>query len=181
MFSWCFSQSENGAPRSSPNPTPLSILDDLPNEHLMEATGRPLPSNSTSFKGDELKVLDNGPIGVEGYTDIWEATIDNRDFILKSYRLYETGDIEHTSRVRDARLLSHEMIHISVQRYRGEILVCSQLSHPNVALFVGVASTPSHPLSLVFDTAGHHGLGEYLDKNPKADKLDLVRRLRFST
>ena len=62
------------------------------------------------------------------------------------------------------------------QRYCREVLACSQLSHPNVVPFVGIISTPSHPFSLIFDTAGHLGLIEYLEKNPQADKMSLVRR-----
>ena len=180
LFSRCFSQPENRVPPLLPNPKPLASLDNLSNEHLMEAGRRLLPPNSTLFAGDELNVLGSGPIGVGGYADIWEAALGDRSVILKSYRLYETGDIKHTSRVRDARFLSSGITHILVQRYRREILVCSKLSHPNVVLFVGVASTPSHPLSLALDTTGHHGLGEYLDENPQTDKLELVRHLRCS-
>ena len=52
--------------------------------------------------------------------------------------------------------------------------MCSKLSHPNVAPFIGINPTPNHPFSLIFDTAGYLGLREYLDKDPKADKLKLV-------
>ena len=72
------------------------------------------------------------------------------------------------------------MVHILFQRYYREVTTCNQLSHSNVIPFVGFTSAPNHPFSLVFDTAGHLGLREYLKKNPQADKLDLVCHLLFS-
>ena len=64
-----------------------------------------------------------------------------------------------------------------VQRHLREILACSQLSHPNIVALVGVTSTLNHPLSLILDTADDLGLQEYLDDNPGADRLKLVRCL----
>ena len=52
----------------------------------------------------------------------------------------------------------------------------TQLSHPNVIRCVGVSPTPSHPLSLVLDAAGHLNLKEYLHRNPGVNRLELVRR-----
>ena len=49
-------------------------------------------------------------------------------------------------------------------------------SHPNIARFVAINPTPSHPFSLVLDAAGHLCLKDYLHRNPKANKLKLVRR-----
>jgi serine/threonine protein kinase len=62
-----------------------------------------------------------------------------------------------------------------LQRYCREVTVCSQLSHPNIVPFVGFVITSNHSFSLIFDTAGHLGLREYLEMHPQADKMDLVR------
>jgi serine/threonine protein kinase len=70
--------------------------------------------------------------------------------------------------------LMHHMVHILPQRYHREVSVCSKLSHPNIAPFIGINPTRNHPFSLIFDTTDYLGLREYLDKNPKVDKLKLV-------
>jgi hypothetical protein len=101
LFSSCSSQSENTAYLLSPNVPQSSVTDDnLPDEYYSEVVRRMLPPNCTSFQGDEVRVVGSTPIQAGGYTDVWEATLNGRNVVLESYRPYETGDIEHTSRVR---------------------------------------------------------------------------------
>jgi hypothetical protein len=128
-----------------------------------------------------VKIVGDTPIGAGGHANILEATLDGRDVILKSYRLYEIGGIERTFLVRNQRSFSYCTTYILFQRYHKETVACAQLSHPNVVPFLGVTSSPSYSLSLVFNTAGYLGLREYLDKSPGVDKLKLVRRLSISS
>ena len=180
----CFSRSGNSTPSSPPNPPPMSAADDeLPYEHYSDAVQQLLsllPPNCALFKVDEVKVFGDVPLEAGGYADLWEATLCGRDVIQKTYRRYETSDVESIFRVRNNGSSGDVWFTFLFQRYCREVSVCSQLSHPNVVPFVGITSTPSCPFSLVFDTAGHLGLREYLKKNPQADKLSLVRRLPFS-
>lgn len=101
LFSSFSSQSEDTSYLSSPNVSRVSVIDNsLPYGYYSEAVRRSLPANCASFQGDEVIIVGNTPIQAGGYADIWEATLDGHNVILKSYRSYETGDIESTSRVR---------------------------------------------------------------------------------
>ena len=55
------------------------------------------------------------------------------------------------------------------------MLACTRLSNKHVVPFIGVYSTPEHPLALVFEFMEHLNLGEYLRNNRDAGKLGLVR------
>ena len=172
------SQSGNTAFLSSPNPPQVPVIDNsLPQKRYWEAVRQLVLSNCTSFRADEVRVISNTPIRAGGYADTWEATLNGRDVVLESYRSYEVGDIECTTRVRNYCFFAHRTVYTASQRYHTEVLAYVQLSHPNVVPFVGITSTPDHPFSLLLNAAGYVGLREYLSQNPGADKLKLVRRL----
>ena len=48
---------------------------------------------------DVVEIVHNTPIGAGGHANIFEETLDGRSVIVKSYRLYEMGDVERTLRV----------------------------------------------------------------------------------
>ncbi|KAF9777644.1 kinase-like domain-containing protein [Thelephora terrestris] len=162
LFYQCFSSSGNDVSSPSLASPPRPVVDnDIPYERYSDAVEqlRPLfPPNCISFGADEVEVVGDIPLGAGGYANIWVATLCGRSVIRKSYRRYENDDVESI-----------------FQRYCREVTVCSQLSHPNIVPFVGFVITSNHSFSLIFDTAGHLGLREYLEMHPQADKMDLVR------
>jgi len=52
--------------------------------------------------------------------------------------------------------------------------VCSRLIGWNTVPFLGVYSTPEHPLALVFEFMDHANLREYLRNNRNVGRLELV-------
>ena len=62
----------------------------------------------------------------------------------------------------------------ALQRFSREVLISSQLSHPNIVPFIGVYSTPLHPFALVYEMMDHLDIGQYLVENPNVSKLKLV-------
>jgi len=101
----CFSRSENNTPPSPLNPPSMSAADDeLPYDHYSDAVQQLLslfPPNCAPFEVDEVKVFGDVPIEAGGYADLWEATLCGRDVIQKTYRRYETSDVESIFRVRN--------------------------------------------------------------------------------
>ena len=186
LLSWCFFQPESNASLQLPNPPSVSVTNsDSPYEQYSKAVHQLhslFPPDCPSLEADDAKVVSGILLGVWGYADIFEVTLYGRSVIQKSYRRYETGDFEPIFRVRDNRSSSCDVLFMFffLQEYCRDVLACSRLSHPNVAPFVGITSPPPHPFSLIFDTAGHLGLKEYLRKHPQANRLDLVCRLPFS-
>ena len=78
--------------------------DELPYEHYSDAVQQLLsllPPNCALFKVDEVKVFGDVPLEAGGYADLWEATLCGRDVIQKTYRRYETSDVESIFRVRN--------------------------------------------------------------------------------
>lgn len=104
LFSWCFSQSEKNPSLASVSPPPVSVTDNgLPHKHYSEVVQQLCPSpspNCASFEATEVKAISDIPIEAGGYADILEATLYDRNVIQKSYRFYETGDVESIFRVR---------------------------------------------------------------------------------
>ena len=105
LFSWRFSQSENNPSLPSLSPPPVSVTDNgLPHKHYSEVVQQlrpPPPPNCASFEANEVKAVSDIPIEAGGYADVWEATLYDRNVIQKSYRCYETGDVESIFRVRN--------------------------------------------------------------------------------
>ena len=104
LFSFGSSQSENTAYLWPTNFPPIPAIDnDLPHERCSEAVRqlRPLfPSACVSFEPGEVEVVGDNPIAAGGFADIWEGTLDSHSIIQKSYRCYETCDVERIFRVR---------------------------------------------------------------------------------
>lgn len=63
------------------------------------------------------------------------------------------------------------------QRFFKEALVCSTLNGTNdedFVPFLGIFSSPDHPLALLFGFMSNQNLGEYLRSNQEANRLELV-------
>ena len=105
LLSWCLSQSANNTSLPSLNSLPVPAADNgLLYEQYSGAVQqlRPLfPPNCTSFEVDEVKAVNDIPLEAGGYADIWEATLYDCNVIQKSYRRYETSDIQSIFRVRN--------------------------------------------------------------------------------
>lgn len=105
LFSFRPSQSENMAYLSPSNPPPVPVIDsDLPYERYSEAVRQLclllLPA-CPLFEPGEVTVVGDTPIAAGGFADIWRGTRGANSIIQKSYRCYETGDVESISRVRN--------------------------------------------------------------------------------
>ncbi|KAF9784473.1 kinase-like domain-containing protein [Thelephora terrestris] len=152
-----------------PPPPPLSLSersnppspnDDLPCQHHSELARSLYPSLSSIcnwFGEDDIRVVWEFPVSAGGFTDLRKGSLENRQVAIKSYRRYLTADSSQ----------------ISV-RFAQEALVCSRLSHRHIVSFVGIYSTTTHPLSLVFKFAGHLDLRRYLKSHPTAKRLELL-------
>ena len=105
LFSRGSPQLQNGvylSPFDSP-PVP-AIAKDLQYDRYSEAVRRlrPLfPPTSTFLDPDDVKVVGHTPIDAGGSADIWEGTIDGRSVSQKSYRCYESCDVERIFQVRN--------------------------------------------------------------------------------
>jgi serine/threonine protein kinase len=64
-----------------------------------------------------------------------------------------------------------------LQRFCNEVHVCDLLRHGGVDVvpLVGVYSTDTHPLVLVYEYADNLDLRQYLRNEPNVRRLDLVR------
>jgi hypothetical protein len=175
------SQPEDEAYLSPLNFPPLPTIDlGLQYERYSEAVRQLCPSfplTCTFLEPDEVKVVGDTPVGAGGFADIWKGTLDGRTVLQKSYRRYKYCDIESIFQARNGSSARTATAHIPFQRYLGEVWACAHLSHPNIVQFVGINPTPNHPFSLVINNADHLGLKEYLQKNPTANRLKLVRYL----
>lgn len=55
-----------------------------------------------------------------------------------------------------------------------EVLASTQLSHPNIVPFLGVYSTFTHPLALLYKLMDNLDLYKYLVQHPNINRLKLV-------
>lgn len=108
LFSFSSPQSENRAYLSPSNSPPAPVIDkNLPHERYSDAVKqlRPLfPPACPWLQPGDVKMVGNVPVNAEGFADIWEGTLDDRSVLQKSYRCYESCDIERIFRVRNKRL-----------------------------------------------------------------------------
>ena len=66
------------------------------------------------------------------------------------------------------------MLKVYLRKFYQEALAYSRLKDGNVVPFIGVYSTPKHPLALVFEFMDHLNLGEYLRNNEDIGRHELV-------
>ena len=69
--------------------------------------------------------------------------------------------------------LADVLLIASIQRFRNEVHACSLLP-PTDVLLIGVYSTETHPLGLIYEYAGNLDLQQYLRSEPNAGRLNLV-------
>ena len=76
------------------------------------------------------------------------------------------------------------LLKIYRQKFYKEALACSRLKDQSFVPFIGVYSTPKHPLALVFEFMEHSNLRKYLRNNKDVRRRELVRfyrRIRCSS
>jgi hypothetical protein len=123
-----------------------------------------------------LEVVEEFPIDGGSVADVLVGMMGNHKVAIKSYRCYSSSDRLPTyvvCRTNVWRVPCQLKVH--QQRFYKEALACSCLRHQNVVPFIGMYSTPEHPLALIFDFMDHLNLGVYLRNNGNVGRLELVR------
>ncbi|KNZ79996.1 Ephrin type-A receptor 2 [Termitomyces sp. J132] len=102
------------------------------------------------------------PVTSGGFADIYKVNLQGKQMCCKMIRMYEKSQIEHMAKV-----------------FAREAIVWAQLLHPNILPFCGLLKLQSR-LSFVSFWAANGALGDYLARNPQANRLLLVRLPKFS-
>lgn len=175
----------DGPPRTTDVPDQsLPIDPDELCEHLVELVRqlRPLLPGSYEWLDEEsLEMIGEYAIDAGGVADVWAGMIGNRKVAVKAYRCYSSSDYLPTYMVSDADLWSVPRLPIIVrQRFYKEASACSCLRSQNIVPFIGMYSTPKHPLALVFELMDHLNLRDYLRNNGNVGRLELVRPLHHT-
>lgn len=105
LFSGGSFQSENGAYLVLFNSPPVPVIDqDLQHDRYSEAVRRLrslFPSTCPSLEPGDVTVVGDAPIGAGSFADLWEGVLGDRSILQKSYRYYETCDVESIFQVRN--------------------------------------------------------------------------------
>ena len=135
-----------------------------------------LPADCKWLDEATIQVDGEFPKAAGGTANVWVGIMGVRKVAIKSYRCYSSSDWLPNYVVSYTRLSSHVLCRLKVyqQRFYKEALACSHLRHHNIVSFIGMYSTPEHPLALVFDFMDHN-LGAFLGSNKNARRLELVR------
>lgn len=105
------------------------------------------------------------------FAKVLSGTMGNRKVAIKAYRYSlpcpDDSPIYMVSGVYLRYVTSTE----SRQRFCAEALGCSRLKGPHIVPFIGVYSTPNHPMALVFELMDHQDLKVYLEnlKGPESE------------
>lgn len=127
------------------------------------------------LEGGVLEITGKYPVNAGGVADVWEGAMGNCKVAVKSLRYSSSSDYSKTCMVSGAYLQYSPVPEVYRQRFYNEILACSRLVHPNVVPFIGVYSTPEHPLGLVFEYMEHDNIKEYLRSGKDIGRRELVR------
>lgn len=140
--------------------------------HLQES----LPDVYERLERESLEIVGQFPASAGGTADVWEGRIGDCKVAIKSYRRYLRSDCLLTYAVSRIYLCYVPcQLKAYQQRYYKEALTVSHLRHENLVSFVGMYTTPEHPLALLFDFMDNLDLGQYLKNNGNAERLALVR------
>jgi len=126
------------------------------------------------LEGGVLEIISKHPVNAGGVADVWEGAMGNCKVAVKSLRYSSSSDYSKTCMVSGPYLQCSPVPEVYWQRFYNEILACSRLMHPNVVPFIGVYSTPEHPLGLVFEYMEHDNIKEYLRSNKDVGRRELV-------
>ncbi|KAF9651621.1 kinase-like protein, partial [Thelephora ganbajun] len=124
-----------------------------------------LPSSYYLDDG-QIKKLNDVPFASGGYSDVWRALYKEENVSIKAFRVYTTDNIKYLNKA-----------------WCKEIVVCQNLSHPNILPFLGVISTDSHPLSIVSKWMSNGNISEFLKHDVQFNRrpllIDIARGLDY--
>ena len=137
-----------------------------------------LPS-SYYLDDSEINKLNEVPFASGGYSDVWRASYQGENVSIKAFRVYATDNIKQLTKVlstfpRCVRELLLTTFN-SPQAWCKEMVVCRNLSHPNILSFLGVSCTESHPLCIVSKWMPNGNISEFLKSDGQFTRRPLVR------
>jgi len=96
--------------------------------------------------------------------------------VVKSYRCYMSFDLDSIIAVGRNQPVSSTLLTAPLQRFHNEVRVHNLLYQAGADLvpLMGVYSTESHPLGLVYERMNQLDLVQYLRNEPNAGRLKLV-------
>ena len=108
---------------------------------------------------------------------MWRGSLHGVAVAVKSLRYYSSPELDPA----EVGLVSLPPVHIvnamliaHPQRFLKEVSTSTQLSHPNIVPFLGVYSTPTHPLAILYEMMDNLDLGHYLVQHQNVSRLKLV-------
>ena len=148
-------------------------------EHLVDLVGHLrslLPGSCEWLEQGSLEVVGEHPIDAGGVADIWVGNIGDRKVAIKVYRCYSSSNYLPTYVVSGVHLCYvFYSLKVHRQKFYKEALACSRLRDQSILPFIGVYSTPRHPLALVFEFMVHFNLREHLRNNEDVKRHEIVR------
>ena len=131
-----------------------------------------LPSSYT-IVGD-LARTGNDPVAFGGFSDVWEGTYNGSKVCIKHLRVSEQvrKSIEKVSILRWLVSILPPEKPPSQQAFYKEAIMWKRFRHPNVVAFIGVTR---NPLQFVSEWMQNGTLTDYVNENPGANRIGLVR------
>lgn len=124
-----------------------------------------LPS-SYSLDSNQIKKVNDVPFASGGFSDVWRGSYKGETISIKALRVYTTDNIKQLTKA-----------------WCKEIVVCRNLSHPNVLSFLGVVSMDSLPLCIVSKWMQNGNISEFLKRDGQFNRrpllVDIVRGLHY--
>ena len=138
----------------------------LPDSYYLDAT--------------QIKRLNEVPFASGGYSDVWRGSYKGDSVSIKAFRVYTTDNIKHLTKVsnifHDDRVDDYLLTAFNLrQAWCKEIVVCRNVSHPNILSFLGVSATDSHPLCIVSKWMPNGNISEFLKTDGQINRRPLVR------
>lgn len=97
------------------------------------------------------------PLYQGGYGDVWKSKYFGRDVAVKVIRTYSNTNLQKV-----------------VGRFCREVVTWKNLQHPNVLPLIGVTMTETQ-FAMVSDWMANGNINEFTEKNPAADRLELLK------
>ncbi|KNZ79294.1 Serine/threonine-protein kinase HT1 [Termitomyces sp. J132] len=110
----------------------------------------------TCYELEGIEQIGQYPVGAGGFADIYKAMFQGQVVCLKTMRLYQGDQIEHV-----------------LKKLSKEVVLWSQLSHPNVLEMYGLFRFQGRP-ALVAAWIENGDINGYLQRNPSASRPRLV-------
>jgi len=124
-----------------------------------------LPSSYYLDDG-QMKKVNDVPFASGGYSDVWRGLYKGENVSIKAFRVYMTDNIKQLTKA-----------------WCKEIVVCRNLSHPNILSFLGVISTDSLPLCIVSKWMKNGNISEFLRRDGQFNRrpllIDIARGLNY--